>query len=177
MYDRRTLVYVRNVNRDDSSLGSNGDICMTETKINVVKQWAINAKSFSVVEVIEELQKENERLKKDCSMWESRAKGLMHKNEMVDVYSLQKENAELHAEIAELKEKHESNKRSVNLIVNRGVKIENENMELKAQIEKMKCCENCKHHSFWGDELKCNFFDYDEEMKCLDDKHGWEKAE
>lgn len=59
-------------------------------------------------------------------------------------------------------------------------KINNEQTEvilhLNEQIEKMKCCENCKHHSFWGDELKCNFFDYDEEMKCHDDKHGWELA-
>lgn len=48
---------------------------------------------------------------------------------------------------------------------------------LEKQIEKMKCCENCKHHSFWGDELKCNFFSYDAEIACLKDKHGWELAE
>ena len=29
--------------------------------------------------------------------------------------------------------------------------------ELEQQIEKMKCCGNCKYHSFWGDELKCNY--------------------
>lgn len=22
---------------------------------------------------------------------------------------------------------------------------------------KLKCCGNCKYHSFWGDELKCNY--------------------
>lgn len=35
--------------------------------------------------------------------------------------------------------------------------LQKENEQLKAQIEKMKCCENCKYHSFWGDELKCNY--------------------
>ena len=29
--------------------------------------------------------------------------------------------------------------------------------ELEAQIEKMKCCENCKYNSYWGDELHCNY--------------------
>ena len=25
------------------------------------------------------------------------------------------------------------------------------------QIEKMKCCENCKYNSYWGNELHCNY--------------------
>ena len=29
--------------------------------------------------------------------------------------------------------------------------------ELERQIEKMKCCENCKYNSYWGDELHCNY--------------------
>ena len=28
---------------------------------------------------------------------------------------------------------------------------------LQEQIQKLKCCGNCKYHSFWGDELKCNY--------------------
>lgn len=28
---------------------------------------------------------------------------------------------------------------------------------LEAQIEKMKCCENCKYNSYWGNELHCNY--------------------
>lgn len=28
--------------------------------------------------------------------------------------------------------------------------------ELLEQIEKMKCCENCKYSSSWGDEVHCN---------------------
>ena len=32
-----------------------------------------------------------------------------------------------------------------------------ENAELKVQIEKMKCCENCKYNSYWGNELHCNY--------------------
>jgi len=48
--------------------------------------------------------------------------------------------------------------------------------ELEAQIEKMKCCENCKHHHFMGDELKCSL-DYDTEFECLKTKQNWELAE
>jgi hypothetical protein len=29
--------------------------------------------------------------------------------------------------------------------------------ELEQQIEKMKCCENCKYNSYWGNELHCNY--------------------
>jgi hypothetical protein len=28
---------------------------------------------------------------------------------------------------------------------------------LQQQIKKMKCCENCKYNSYWGDELHCNY--------------------
>lgn len=45
---------------------------------------------------------------------------------------------------------------------------------LLEQIQKMKCCENCKHHSFWGDELKCNLLSYDDELECLKTKNKWE---
>ena len=31
--------------------------------------------------------------------------------------------------------------------------------KLEAQIEKMKCCENCKHHRFCGDVLECKIID------------------
>ena len=48
--------------------------------------------------------------------------------------------------------------------------------ELEQQIEKMKCCENCKHHHFMGDELKC-YLDYDTEFECLKTKQKWELAE
>ena len=51
-----------------------------------------------------------------------------------------------------------------------------ENGKLKEQIEKMKCCENCKHHHFMGDELKC-YLDYDTEFECLKTKQNWELAE
>lgn len=49
-----------------------------------------------------------------------------------------------------------------------------EKSKLVSQIEKMKCCENCKHHSFWGNELKCNLLDYDTEFECLKSKNKWE---
>ena len=50
------------------------------------------------------------------------------------------------------------------------------NKKLETQIEKMKCCENCRHHSFWGDELKCNL-DYDTGFECLKTKSNWELKE
>lgn len=53
-------------------------------------------------------------------------------------------------------------------------KLKKENKLLQQQIEKMKCCENCKHHSFWGNELKCNLLDYDTELECLKSKNKWE---
>ena len=57
--------------------------------------------------------------------------------------------------------------------------IENENLIKqiayhKNQIEKMKCCENCKHHYFIGDELECRLLDNG--INC-DDKEKWELAE
>ena len=45
--------------------------------------------------------------------------------------------------------------------------------ELEQQIEKMKCCENCIHHTYWGDEVKCNL-SYDEQFRCAKDKSKWE---
>lgn len=30
-------------------------------------------------------------------------------------------------------------------------------IELNKQIDKMKCCQNCKYNSYWGDELHCNY--------------------
>ncbi len=31
------------------------------------------------------------------------------------------------------------------------------NEQLREQVEKMKCCENCKYNSYWGNELHCNY--------------------
>lgn len=52
-----------------------------------------------------------------------------------------------------------------------------ENERLKQQIEKMKCCENCKYHAFWGNELKCTSLSHDEQSECDKSKHKWELAE
>lgn len=46
--------------------------------------------------------------------------------------------------------------------------------KLQTQIEKMKCCENCKHHYFIGDELECRLLD--KGINC-DDREKWELAE
>ena len=51
-------------------------------------------------------------------------------------------------------------------------KLDKENKELKAQIEKMKCCENCYYHKFWGNDLGCKL-SYDIETECLKTKNKW----
>ena len=60
-------------------------------------------------------------------------------------------------------------------------RLQQENEHLKAQIEKMRCCENCKYHSFWGDELKCNYGTKEalQEGKLVEckDMNKWELAE
>ena len=66
-------------------------------------------------------RKDIKQLKKDCSIWESRAKGLLHKNEIVDVYTLQKENADLNRDKAEL--------------LNSVTELKNKVTELEAQLK------------------------------------------
>ena len=60
------------------------------------------------------------------------------------------------------------------LLKNNASELTRENAGLKAQIEKLKCCENCKHHCFWGNELNCRTLSYDEELKCIKTKEHWE---
>jgi hypothetical protein len=48
-------------------------------------------------------------------------------------------------------------------------KLEKENAELKAQIEKMKCCQNCKHHYWLYEELSCRIHKID-----VDTCNSWE---
>lgn len=47
---------------------------------------------------------------------------------------------------------------------------------LEKQIKKMRCCENCKHHVFYGNELCCKLR-YDWESECLKTREKWELAE
>lgn len=48
--------------------------------------------------------------------------------------------------------------------------LEKQIEELKAQIEKMKCCGNCKHHRYTYGELECV-------TKGCENKSKWELAE
>ena len=48
---------------------------------------------------------------------------------------------------------------------------------LQELIQKMKCCENCKHHCFWGNELNCKTLSYVEELECMKTKSHWELDE
>ena len=47
-----------------------------------------------------------------------------------------------------------------------------QNMVLKAQIEKMKCCENCKHHYWLYEELACRIHKI-----AVDTCNSWEVKE
>ena len=41
-------------------------------------------------------------------------------------------------------------------------------------IEKLKCCENCKHRHFWGNNLGCNL-DLENQFECENNCHKyWE---
>ena len=83
--------------------------------------------------------------------------------------------------ILELKQELKEHLNNVTEVLNEAkeeiIRLVKENKELKAQIEKMKCCENCKHHCFWGDELKCMVLSYEEELKCMKTKEHWEIKE
>ena len=46
--------------------------------------------------------------------------------------------------------------------------------DLEKQIEKMKCCGNCKHRYFIGDELECHLLDNG--INC-DNEDKWEIKE
>ena len=91
---------------------------------------------------------------------------------------LKKELTEKDKQIAELKAQIEKMRSALIEVmcqsVNTTSEIYKKNTE---QIEKMKCCENCKHHCFWGDELKCMVLSYEEELKCMKTKEHWEIKE
>ena len=52
--------------------------------------------------------------------------------------------------------------------------VAEETKELEKQIEKMKCCENCKHHGYMGNELICHLSTIEEEDDCMKSKKYWE---
>lgn len=49
--------------------------------------------------------------------------------------------------------------------------------ELEMLVQKLKCCENCKHHGFMGNELICHLENYDTEFECLKTGSHWELDE
>lgn len=51
-------------------------------------------------------------------------------------------------ETAELKAIHESDKEAISIIIEKGKELEKENKELKAQVENLKDCSNCKHCNY-----------------------------
>lgn len=98
---------------------------MEQIKIDVVKQWLINKKEFSPLEVIENLEKEKEKLREYTKF-------------LQDIY------CGIDREIAEIKKENEELKKDKEYLDN----INNEQTEiilqLNEKIEKMKNCFNCK---------------------------------
>lgn len=47
--------------------------------------------------------------------------------------------------------------------------------KLEQQLEKMKCCGNCKHHSL-KDKSKCGCFDLLAQLECMKYRTYWELA-
>lgn len=72
---------------------------MEQIKIDVVKQWLINKKEFSTLEVIKTLEKENAELKKKYEELKNTYK--KQRNKRID--ELQKENAKLKQQIEKMK--------------------------------------------------------------------------
>ncbi len=55
--------------------------------------------------------------------------------------------------------------------------LQRENEQLKEKIEKMKCCGNCVHRHYWGNELGCNL-EFDKQFECgNNNKKYWEFSE
>lgn len=59
--------------------------------------------------------------------------------------------------IKELKEKIADLEKENRLLGERCNQLLKDKGELTDKIEKMKCCENCKYNSYWGNELHCNY--------------------
>lgn len=70
--------------------------------------------------------------------------------------------------VANLKEENEELRSQLNSYT----KYKENIIKLEAQINQMKCCENCYHHRFWGNELGCKL-DSETEFECLKTKNKW----
>ena len=58
-----------------------------------------------------------------------------------------------------------------------GMRLVRRRKELQEQIEKMKCCGNCTHRRYWGNELDCKL-DLDKQFECdNNNKKYWEFRE
>lgn len=126
------------------------------TRQNHIKYFSGEAvkillKNFAVeivAEATKELQEENRQLKNDYEM--------IHNCFLIS----ENEKKELQSENEELQQKYLSESY--------------EKAKLVEQIEKMKCCGNCKHHYFIGDELECRLLD--KGINC-DNEEKWELTE
>ncbi len=64
---------------------------------------------------------------------------------------------DLEKENAELKERNEAQGETIAFYLIDHEEKAKRIAELEGQIEKMRCCENCKYNSYWGNELHCNY--------------------
>lgn len=69
----------------------------------------------------------------------------------------------------ELKKDYEETEELLDKQIEETYKLFKENVELKAKVEKLKCCQNCKHHYWLYEELSCRIHKID-----VDTCNSWE---
>lgn len=103
----------------------------------------------------------------------------MIENEKIFVYNstptIQEEVIALRIENEQLKKENAERSNSVTELSNTKTELENKVTELNEQIEKMKCCGNCKHYIYDCGERYCEY-DATREKDC-ENKNEWELAE
>lgn len=77
--------------------------------------------------------------------------------------------------------KRSNRNRTINYFTGFDDGFEQAKKQLEEQINKMKCCENCKYNSYWGNELHCNYglkeaLQKDELVEC-ENMDKWEMKE
>lgn len=111
---------------------------MAETIARLSCLYGLTYKNDEIKKLKEQLEQANNRLAQHIvELQKDKGRLIDENNKLLDVIN------EQDVKIADLEEQ---NSQMFNTIALQ-----------EQQIEKMKCCENCKYNSYWGDELHCNY--------------------